>query len=180
MLVCDLCRQEFPVSIVLDGKLRILNRRRYCLNCSPFGSHNTRQLPAKRRERRCTGCGVDTTNPKFCSNRCQRSHQWQHTKRAIDQTGIIPIARGGNSASAKRYILETRGRACEVCGGTEWLGHSIPLFLDHADGNAENWAVSNLRLVCGNCDMLLPTDKSKKCGHGRAWRRERYARGQSY
>jgi hypothetical protein len=52
--------------------------------------------------------------------------------------------------------------------------------MDHIDGNSENNHLSNLRLVCGNCDMLLPTYKSKNKGNGRAYRRERYANGKSY
>jgi len=56
----------------------------------------------------------------------------------------------------------------------------IPLVLDHIDGNSENWAIENLRLVCGNCDMLLPTYKSKNRGRGRAYRRDRYASGKSF
>jgi len=40
--------------------------------------------------------------------------------------------------------------------------------------------LKNLRLVCGNCDMLLPTYKSKNKGNGRHNRRKRYAEGKSY
>ena len=48
-----------------------------------------------------------------------------------------------------------------ICGQTEWMGKPIPLVLDHIDGNSDNFKLTNLRLVCGNCDMQLPTYKSK-------------------
>ena len=44
MPVCNKCGKTFPNRIVIDGKLRILNRRKYCLECSPFGKHNTKRL----------------------------------------------------------------------------------------------------------------------------------------
>jgi hypothetical protein len=56
----------------------------------------------------------------------------------------------------------------------------IGLILDHIDGDHANNSIENLRLVCGNCDMQLPTYKSKNRGKGRAFRRERYAKEMSY
>lgn len=56
----------------------------------------------------------------------------------------------------------------------------MPLILDHVDGDSDNWYLTNLRLVCGNCDMQLPTYKSKNWGNGRASRRKRYADAKSY
>ena len=181
MLVCDNCGGRFSNKVVIDGKARILHgRRRYCLNCCPFGRPNTVGLGLKPRQRQCAVCGADTANAQFCSNRCQQALRWQQRRQHIQETGIIPAGPSGHSRMAKRYLLETRGRACEICGGTEWRGQPIPLVLDHVDGNAENSAVANLRLVCGNCDMQLPTYKSRNRGRGRAWRRLRYANGQTY
>lgn len=51
------------------------------------------------------------------------------------------------------------------------MGKEVPLVVDHIDGNAENCSVTNFRLVCGNCDMQLPTYKNKN-KFGRAWRRK--------
>ena len=48
MPTCEKCGRVFPVQLVIEGKARILNRRRYCLSCSPFGTHNTRQLHRER------------------------------------------------------------------------------------------------------------------------------------
>ncbi|MBX3063171.1 MAG: hypothetical protein KF726_09365 [Anaerolineae bacterium] len=44
MMVCEKCGASFPTAIWIDGKRRILNKRRYCLICSPWGQHNTKVL----------------------------------------------------------------------------------------------------------------------------------------
>jgi len=59
---------------------------------------------------------------------------------------------------------------------TEWLNQSIPLILDHINGNSDDSSLENTRLVCGNCEMQLPTYKSKNRGKGRKCRRSLYER----
>jgi 5-methylcytosine-specific restriction endonuclease McrA len=80
----------------------------------------------------------------------------------------------------RKYFLETKEHRCAICNNTKWMGTEIPLVLDHIDGNSENWSMSNLRLICGNCDMLLPTYKSKNKGHGRGYRKDRYNAGKTF
>ena len=41
---CEKCQVRFPNSIKLDGKRRNLQNRKYCLDCSPFGKHNTKNF----------------------------------------------------------------------------------------------------------------------------------------
>lgn len=180
MAVCRNCGNHFPSQMKIDGKLRNLNRRRYCLSCSPFGVHNTRRIHQPRTKNLCVGCGSPTNNPSFCSNRCQQRQVWVRTKDQIATCGKVAVGASGCGNVAKRYLLETRGKACEICGGIQWCGKPIPLVLDHINGNSEDWSLTNLRLVCGNCDMQLPTYKSRNRGRGRAWRRKRYAAGASY
>jgi len=53
MPVCKKCQTYFPNTMIIDGVQKYLNGRRYCLECSPWGQHNTRQLhlPAKKRKK---------------------------------------------------------------------------------------------------------------------------------
>ena len=52
---------------------------------------------------------------------------------------------------------------CEWCEITEWRGLPAPLELDHIDGNHQNNALVNLRILCPNCHAQTPT-------YRRAWK----------
>ena len=39
------CGGSFPTRAVIDGKPRVLNSRKFFLECSPFGAHNTASIP---------------------------------------------------------------------------------------------------------------------------------------
>ena len=77
-----------------------------------------------------------------------------------------------NLRRIKDYIIHTRGHACEICHQTEWMGQPIPLVLDHINGRSSENRLDNLRVVCGNCDMQLPTYKSKNKNSDRKARKD--------
>lgn len=52
-------------------------------------------------------------------------------------------------------------RACNKCGGTEWLGQVIPLELEHRDGNHLNNRLENLELLCPNCHAQTSTYRTR-------------------
>lgn len=50
---CLKCSKTIPTWVLVDGKNRNFQRRKYCLECSPFGCGNTRKIelpkPARKR-----------------------------------------------------------------------------------------------------------------------------------
>lgn len=50
---CENCEKSFNNKVEIDGKTRNLQRREFCLDCSPFGQHNTsRILDVEKRKKR--------------------------------------------------------------------------------------------------------------------------------
>ena len=43
--ICESCGQPFSAKAMIDGRMRSLYGRRFCLSCSAFGAHNTSKSP---------------------------------------------------------------------------------------------------------------------------------------
>ena len=44
MKTCKKCKKDFAQYVIIDGKRRNLGSRKFCLECSPFGQRNRRDL----------------------------------------------------------------------------------------------------------------------------------------
>jgi 5-methylcytosine-specific restriction endonuclease McrA len=84
-----------------------------------------------------------------------KMHMHYHTRTSADVK---------HHAVKRARMVEERGHQCEVCRGTEWMGQSIPLQIDHIDGNSDNNAPDNFRLICPNCHAQTPTYCGKNIG----------------
>lgn len=136
-LVCQQCGSQFAAKQMIDGKLRSLYRRKFCLTCSAFGDHNTSKRPIGR------GPDADARRKK---RRNKTSYRCQRRRR---------IAR-------KQRLVELRGGRCEDCG----YGVTIAaLEFHHRDSKTKEFGVGNFNrswerlvaeaakcdLVCANC-----------------------------
>lgn len=127
----------------------------------------------------CLFCKIQLNkNKKYCNAQCQQDFIWSQRKEKILKDGYDDNSR--NHHLAKKLLLEQSNNKCNICGLSEWLGQKIPLVLDHINGNSNDGYLSNLRVICNNCDALTPTYKSKNKGNGRHYRRTRYNLGKSY
>jgi hypothetical protein len=54
---------------------------------------------------------------------------------------------------------------CVICGQKpEWMGQKMALVLDHINGIPNDHRRENLRFVCANCNIQLPTHGGKNIG----------------
>lgn len=97
----------------------------------------------------------------------------ESTKRLIDtiESGKYKTHSENNIRRLIRsYLIYKYTHKCMMCGISEWLGQKIPLVCDHIDGDSKNNNLNNFRIICNNCDSILPTFKGKNRGNGRKQR----------
>ena len=141
MKMCLTCGQEIPAFIEIDGKRRNLQHRKYCLSCSPFGSHNTRVLLGRdmSTEQLCTVCGRVLKNPR--RRRCNSCNTLIRRYRA------------------KMAAVEYMGGKCMRCG---WKGPVVAYQFHHVDpatkeftiGEVSNKSWESIRQELGKCELL--------------------------
>lgn len=157
----------------------------YCNNCKRKTDISSKGKSGTKKEiiSTCFNCGKELKKHRdrvFCDGKCQQEYKWKQTKQRILESGEFDSSRGlvtkgeTNRRQVYRFLEEEYGHKCAICGLTEWMGQPIPLVVDHVDGNPTNHKIENFRLVCGNCDMQLPTYKAKNKGKGRKFRRDLY------
>lgn len=147
---------ELPIRNSLHGKSpsnKGTGKKYYCLNCGKELSPNS-------------------TTHKYCSNKCQQDFEYKQKVEAYKQDNTIAKSTkwGHLPAFLRRYIFEKFDNKCCLCGWSKVnpYTNTLPLEIDHIDGNAENNAESNLRLICPNCHSLTATYRGANRGNGRS------------
>lgn len=124
----------------------------------------------------CLFCDRPLNNNKktFCNNTCQ------HSKKRKER--IAQELDGCSNRLLRTALIENHGAKCMKCGWCEVhpTTGTVPIELNHIDGNAENKISSNLELLCPNCHSLTPNYRNLNKGNGRHYRRERYRNGKSF
>jgi hypothetical protein len=130
---------------------------------------------------KCYGKNYDKSINAFICYRCKPRGQYIQKTKDVFGNNIVnyeekleKFRRGELSDGvARSFFKRITEQKCSICNRTDWNGSPIPLVSDHIDGNHKNNFPDNFRLICHNCDALLPTFKSKNIGNGREKRRNR-------
>lgn len=136
MPVCRKCNTQFPNHLIIDGRERNLQNRKFCLICSPFGKHNTSKLEDKE-ERTCPKCNQRLPIAKFYSRRGKAGSSVY----CKECSGTQTIAR---QQKFKELCVEYKGGKCEFCGYNRCLA---ALEFHHTDPKAKDFSISRARLL---------------------------------
>jgi hypothetical protein len=100
MPTCKKCGEHFPLRVLIEGRKRNFCKRKYCLVCSPFGKHNTREL-----DRSLT----------FVCKQCGRDIPYNRSK-GNKGTKCASCYVNSRRFSLKQKSVEYKGGCCQRCG----------------------------------------------------------------
>ena len=128
MKICKRCDAEFPSWVKIDGKRRNLGNRSYCLECSPWGKHNTKTLTKDQgfKSDGCRNCGEATDGThrsgwcKPCASRYDRE-RW---------------------VLKKILAVQYKGGECKKCGYNK---HYSIMHFHHLDPSTKDYTWNKLR-----------------------------------
>ena len=153
---CEVCLKEFQVP------RHMLKRRRHCSKrCFADSQRTSIELVCsnarcgKKFARSPSKVKNSRSGVSFCSAKCKAEGQ------CIGGVKAVQPAHYGTAKVPRTRLIRTRGRRCEGCRRTRWMGHPIPLEVDHIDGDRNNNEEGNFRLLCPNCHALTPTWKGR-------------------
>ena len=159
---CANCSVEMLV--IKSSFRKCKNNKRFCSQ-SCAATYNNKVYPKRVLNKNCLLCDtLISQKRKFCSRQCVQKYNWEQHKLIIEAYGGFEKE---NRSMARKYLIDTQGYQCQICGISKWTGQPVPLVCDHIDGDYKNNRLNNLRMICQNCNALLPTFGSKNKGRGR-------------
>lgn len=161
MKTCKKCGNRIPNYIWIDGIRRSLSKRRYCLDCSPFGKWNNRTLE-------------NTTNEDDKSTCVSCGKIYIYSRKRRDTRELCSSCKSNNSRFVRKIkAVEYKGGKCSKCGYDKCLGalqfhHVNPSEKEFSIGGAHcvSWErvlkeLDKCILVCANCHVEMEEVKYK-------------------
>jgi predicted HNH restriction endonuclease len=169
-LYCQTCGKPLEKT----GSYAEYMRKNFCSqSCAASSSNKIRNKSKITQNKYCLNCGkiLKPTAQKFCDNECLHNYRYEqyiHNWKNGQTDGLIGINWIDVSSYIKRYLFEKYDSKCAICGWSEMnvYSNTIPLEIEHIDGNAFNNAEENLLLLCPNCHSLTKTYRGLNKGNG--------------
>lgn len=154
---CSLCNDDFPNKVFINGKERILSSRKFCLQCSPFGKHNTSKNPINRRDRK--------TKRIFICKKCNKERNESGTN-----LECIVCRSSKRRRKQKEKAVYLFGGKCSKCGYSKSINalefhhkvkeeKSFNLSMNwHRSWDILKVELDKCELICSNCHKELHGD----------------------
>jgi len=148
---CLKCGSYFPTSMKINGVKKKLNRRKFCLDCSPFGKRNTRNLLIHELGvQKCSICKEVLSN-KNSYKRKNRKDKFAYCKSCSVKSGIE------RSRQLTLECINYKGGKCQNCGYNKYAG---ALDFHHRDPSKKDFAIcKRLRVAKLNDALKKELDK---------------------
>jgi hypothetical protein len=167
---CESCGKTFAAKQVIEGKMRSLYRRRFCLECSPYGVHNTSKVPPGNLN------AVELIEYRL-ERRRAKSYRSQKKRRR----------------EKKAELLQASGGGCVTCG---YSAAAAALDFHHRDASTKDFSISSFTgsweqlvaeskkcdVLCANCHRVrhAADDANVECGAVTDQRRQIKTRAVAY
>lgn len=162
---CQKCKAPFPNWLIINGKKWNLRSRMFCPNCSPIGTHNTRNLNEGDygtklvngiKHKRCRECQEVKPFDEFYAK-----SEWGRRYAVCSFCNRELSKKRRNEF--KKWCVEYKGGKCQLCGYDKYFGS---LDFHHRDPNEKDFEISanwkrlketttieldKCDLVCANC-----------------------------
>jgi len=143
MKTCELCFKKFPILVKVEGKSRNLQNRKYCLECSPFGNHNTKKLTENKQNigqiEVCQYCKKELISQK------------KHYKNSCNSCRVSNKRR-----DYKKMGIEYKGGKCIICNYSKC---ARALHFHHIDPAEKDFGVANKGYTRSWEKMKIELDK---------------------
>ena len=159
------------------------SRQKYCgRSCAARFNNRAKAKRIKKDRPDCLFCAgqIEHAGKVYCSRECA----WRHkSQKVIDDWLLDPLSaniKHGLSRTITVYLKEQAGWKCQnpsCCVPGGWsevhpVTGSVPVEIDHIDGDAYNNHPDNLIVLCPNCHSLTANYRALNKKSGRAYRSE--------
>lgn len=134
MPICKNCNDRFPNSIKIEGVWKFINKRKYCLNCSPYKEHNTRKLEINIEHKTCPACNKEKTIDEFYVRK-NRKDPSPYCKECSRKEGTT------RARLKKIKAVDYKGGKCQECGYSKCIG---ALEFHHIDPSIKESNISRM------------------------------------
>lgn len=165
MKICKKCNKEFPCWTKIDGINKNLNNRKFCLDCSPWGKHNTVDITVYKGNdtsttQICLYCKVEKPKSMFYTRSGRKVHSTQSVCRECSSKYTLE-----RQHKQKQQCIDYKGGKCQICG---YRTTNQALQFHHLEPNEKEFAIGNHHLklfenvkneldkcilLCANCHI---------------------------
>jgi len=166
--ICLQCGEKTKNAKFCCSSCSALYNNKHSLKLRQFQNNKIKKGIENRGVNKCLYCG-DPVNNKFCNNTCKTQYKLETQINQWLNNEIDGCSKCGHASYVKKYLLKKYKNKCANCGWGKINPHTktLPLEVEHIDGNAYNNSPLNVTLLCPNCHSLTKTYRGANAGNGR-------------